>query len=181
MKSKEAHNMIKKELTHHLLELSQSYKKRGFTIEDADEKAIQEMGNPFTIGEKLNSLHKPKMDWILIALFVLFAGISFLPLVDGIPEFSLSSTYFMGRQVIWYALAVLAYHWINFLRLPKTGEQVDVLLCDRLDDPFISPFIWIYDQWSKKVGFHFRPGCRWNHDKHIFLFSCLGWNFQQNK
>ena len=106
VKLKAAHNMIKKELTHHLLELSQSYKKRGFSIEDADEKAIQEMGNPFTIGEKLNSLHKPKMDWILLALFVLFAGISFLPLVAGIPEISLESTYFMGRQAIWYTLAV---------------------------------------------------------------------------
>ena len=106
VKSKEAHKMIKKELTHHLQELSQSYKKRGFSEEDADEKAIQEMGNPFTIGEKLNPLHKPKMDWVLIVLFVIFASISFLPLVGGIPEISLSSTYFMGRQAIWYSLAV---------------------------------------------------------------------------
>jgi cell division protein FtsW (lipid II flippase) len=106
VKSKEAHKMIKKELTHHLQELSQSYKKRGFSEEDSDEKAIQEMGNPFTIGEKLNPLHKPKMDWVLIVLFVIFASISFLPLVGGIPEISLSSTYFMGRQAIWYSLAV---------------------------------------------------------------------------
>lgn len=106
VKSKEAHNMIKKELTHHLQELSQSYKKRGFSEEDSDEKAIQEMGNPFTIGEKLNPLHRPKMDWVLIVLFVIFASISFLPLVGGIPEVSLSSTYFMERQAIWYCLAV---------------------------------------------------------------------------
>ena len=113
VKSKEAHNMIKKELIHHLQELSQSYKKRGFSKEDAEEKAIQEMGNPFTIGERLNPLHKPKMDWVLIVLFVLFAGISFLPLVGGIPEFSLSGTYFMGRQTIWYTLAILVI--IGFL------------------------------------------------------------------
>ncbi|WP_409275988.1 FtsW/RodA/SpoVE family cell cycle protein [Neobacillus sp. SCS-31] len=113
VKSKEAHNMIKKELTHHLQELSQSYIRRGLSKEDAEEKAIQEMGNPFTIGEKLNPLHKPKMDWVLIVLFVLFAGISFLPLVDGIPEFSLSGTYFMWRQAIWYTLAVLVM--IGFL------------------------------------------------------------------
>ena len=115
VKSKEAHNMIKKELTHHLQELSQSYKKRGFSEEDADEKAIQEMGNPFTIGEKLNPLHKPKMDWVLIVLFVIFAGISFLPLVGGIPEISLSSTYFMGRQAIWYYPCCSCNHWVPFL------------------------------------------------------------------
>jgi cell division protein FtsW (lipid II flippase) len=113
VKSKEAHKKIKKELTNHLQELSQFYKKRGFAQEDADEKAIQEMGNPFTIGENLNPLHKPKMDWILIVLFIIFAGISFLPLVGGVPEFSVSSPYFMTRQAIWYILAVLVI--IGFL------------------------------------------------------------------
>lgn len=77
VKSKEAHKMIKKELTNHLKELSQYYKNRGFSKEDADEKAIQEMGNPYTIGENLNPLHKPKMDWVLIVLFVIIAGIGF--------------------------------------------------------------------------------------------------------
>ncbi|MBD8071596.1 FtsW/RodA/SpoVE family cell cycle protein [Bacillus sp. PS06] len=119
VKSKKAHNMIKKELTHHLQELSQSYKKRGFSEEDSDEKAIQEMGNPFTIGEKLNPLHKPKMDWVLIVLFVIFASISFLPLVDGIPEFSLSGAYFMGRQAIWYTLAILVIIGFLFIDYQK--------------------------------------------------------------
>jgi len=120
VKYKEAHNKINKELTHHLQELSQSYKKRGFSEEDAEEKAIQEMGNPFTIGEKLNPLHKPKVDWILLVLFLIFAGISFLPLVDGIPEISLSSTYFMGRQAIWYTLAVfviIAFLFFDYQKL----------------------------------------------------------------
>ena len=113
VKSKEAHSMIKNELTDHLQELRHSYKKRGLSEEDAEEKAIQEMGNPFTIGEKLNHLHRPKMDWVLLVLFVLFAGISFLLLVDGVPEISLSSTYLMRRQAIWYTLAVFVI--IGFL------------------------------------------------------------------
>ncbi|MGG3806142.1 FtsW/RodA/SpoVE family cell cycle protein [Metabacillus fastidiosus] len=106
VKYKEARNMIKKELTNHLQELSQSYKNRGFSKEDADEKTIQEMGNPFTIGENLNALHKPKMDWVLIVIFIIIAGISFLPLVGGVPKISLSSTYFVGQQAIWYTIAV---------------------------------------------------------------------------
>ncbi|WP_042221773.1 FtsW/RodA/SpoVE family cell cycle protein [Oceanobacillus manasiensis] len=120
VKSKQAHTMIKKELTHHLQELSQSYKERGFSKEASDEKAIQEMGNPFTIGEKLNPLHKPKMDWVLIVLFVIFASISFLPLVGGIPEVSLSSTYFMERQAIWYSLSVpviIVFLFFNYRKI----------------------------------------------------------------
>ncbi|OIJ20152.1 cell division protein FtsW [Anaerobacillus alkalidiazotrophicus] len=113
VKSKEAHNMIKKELTNHLQELSQSFQKRESSKEHAEEKAIQEMGNPFTLGENLNRLHKPKMDWILIVLFVILAGVGFLPLIGGVPQISAPSSYFMGRQAIWFSLAVLVI--IGFL------------------------------------------------------------------
>lgn len=113
VKSKEAHNMIKKELTNHLEELSQSFQKRQSSKEDAEEKAIKAMGNPFTIGEKLNRLHKPKMDWVLIGLFIILACISFLPLVGGINQLSVNSSFFMKRQAIWYTIAVLAM--ISFL------------------------------------------------------------------
>jgi cell division protein FtsW (lipid II flippase) len=119
VKSKEAHNKIKKELTNHLQELSQSYKKRGLSQDDADEKAIQEMGNPFTIGENLNPLHKPKMDWVLIVSFVIFAGISFLPLVGGVPELLLSSTNFIRPQAIWYTLAILVITGFLFFDYQK--------------------------------------------------------------
>lgn len=119
VKSKEAHNKIKKELTNHLQKLSQSYIERGISKEDADEKAIQEMGNPFIIGEKLNPLHKPKMDWILIVLFAIFAGISFLPLVGGVPELYFSNTHFILRQAIWYSLAILVISGFLFFDYQK--------------------------------------------------------------
>lgn len=113
VKSKEAHIMIKNELTNHLQELSQSFQNRESSKEEAEDKAIQEMGSPFSLGEKLNSIHKPKMDWVLIVLFVIIAGISFLPLVGGVPDLYLSGLYFMSRQGIFYGLAVLVI--IGFL------------------------------------------------------------------
>ncbi|MCR6105677.1 FtsW/RodA/SpoVE family cell cycle protein [Salipaludibacillus agaradhaerens] len=111
VKSKQAHSLIKKELTHHLQELSHSFQKRDSTKEEADEKAIEEMGNPFILGENLNHLHKPKIDWVLTSLFVIIAAISFLPLIGT--THSLPNYHFIGRQVIWYFLAVLVI--IGFL------------------------------------------------------------------
>ncbi|MDE5416121.1 FtsW/RodA/SpoVE family cell cycle protein [Alkalihalobacterium chitinilyticum] len=113
VKSKEAHGMIKKELTHHLEELSQSYQKSKASKEEADEKAVQSMGNPFTIGENLNHLHRPRMDWVLISLFVIIAAISFLPLIGGVSELVVPITYFIQRQLLWFFLAVLVI--IGFL------------------------------------------------------------------
>ncbi|MFK4996820.1 hypothetical protein ACI2OX_02605 [Bacillus sp. N9] len=98
VKSTEAHNRIKRAYSSSA-RVKSILQKRGFSEEDSDEKAIQEMGNPFIIGEKLNHLHKPKMDWILIVLFVIFTSISFLPLVGGIPGISSSITHIMGDKL----------------------------------------------------------------------------------
>ncbi|UHP10565.1 FtsW/RodA/SpoVE family cell cycle protein [Listeria marthii] len=110
VKSKQAHSMIKKELSNHLEELSHAFQKRGLAIKDADKKAMQEMGDPSTVGRNMNQLHKPRMDWLLIALFVLLAGISFLPLIGGV---SVPSSSFMKKQIVWLVIAILAL--IGFL------------------------------------------------------------------
>ncbi|EAC4522367.1 FtsW/RodA/SpoVE family cell cycle protein [Listeria monocytogenes] len=110
VKSKQAHSMIKKELSNHLEELSHSFQKRGLSIEDANKKAMQEMGDPSTVGRNMNQLHKPRMDWLLIALFILLAGISFLPIIGDVVA---SNSSFMKKQIVWLAIAVLAL--IGFL------------------------------------------------------------------
>ncbi|MBC1395805.1 FtsW/RodA/SpoVE family cell cycle protein [Listeria welshimeri] len=110
VKSKQAHSMIKKELSNHMEELSHSFQKRGLSLEDANKKAMQEMGDPSTVGRNMNQLHKPRMDWLLITLFVLLAGISFLPLMSDVVA---SNSSFMKKQIIWLTLAILAL--IGFL------------------------------------------------------------------
>ncbi|HHQ0952314.1 TPA: permease prefix domain 1-containing protein, partial [Listeria innocua] len=110
VKSKQAHSMIKKELSNHLEELSHSFQKRGLSLEDADKKAMQEMGNPSTVGKNMNQLHKPRMDWLLIALFILLAGISLLPLMSDVVA---SNSSFMKKQIVWLVIAILAL--IGFL------------------------------------------------------------------
>ncbi|EIM8286659.1 FtsW/RodA/SpoVE family cell cycle protein [Listeria monocytogenes] len=110
VKSKQAHSMIKKELSNHLEELSHSFQKRGLSLEDADKKAMQEMGDPSAVGKNMNQLHKPRTDWLLIALFILLAGIGFLPLMSDVVS---PNSFFIKKQIVWLALAILAL--IGFL------------------------------------------------------------------
>ncbi|EAG1710229.1 FtsW/RodA/SpoVE family cell cycle protein [Listeria monocytogenes] len=110
VKSKQAHSMIKKELSNHLEELSHSFQKRGLSLKDADKKAMQEMGDPSAVGKNMNQLHKPRMDWLLIALFILLAGIGFLPLMSDVVS---PNSFFIKKQIVWLALAILAL--IGFL------------------------------------------------------------------
>lgn len=115
--SKEAHSLIKKELTHHLHELSKSYQRDNTKKEEADERAVKEMGNPFTIGEHLNKIHRPKMDWLLVAIFLSIVGISFLPLIgyDFYADF-----FYVKRQALIYCIAffvLLAFLFIDYRKL----------------------------------------------------------------
>ncbi|EAE1292592.1 TPA: FtsW/RodA/SpoVE family cell cycle protein [Listeria monocytogenes] len=116
VKSKQAHSMIKKELSNHLEELSHSFQKRGLSLEDADKKAMQEMGDPSTVGKNMNQLHKPRMDWLLIALFILLAGIGFLPLMSDVVS---PNSFFIKKQIVWLALAILALIGFLFLDYRK--------------------------------------------------------------
>ncbi|WP_078596548.1 FtsW/RodA/SpoVE family cell cycle protein [Evansella clarkii] len=120
IKSKEAHSFIKKELTNHLKELSESFQKRGIPKKEAHEMAIQSMGNPFTIGERLNRIHRPKMDWFLVSLFIIIASSSFLLLLGGIPGISLSGATYLVRQAIWYGIAfavILSFLFFDYSKL----------------------------------------------------------------
>lgn len=109
VKSKKAHSLIKKELSNHMHELRQTYQKEEISVEDAEEKAILKMGNAYTLGEQLNKLHKPRMDWVLITLFVLISSVSFL-LLSGV----VNASHYMGRQAIWFTLAVIVIVSILF-------------------------------------------------------------------
>lgn len=113
VKSKEAHSMIKKELHNHMEELSQSFQKRGLSVKDADKKAMQEMGDPSTVGRNMNHLHKPRIDWLLIGLFVIFAGISFLPLIGDVHHA------FMNKQLVWLVLAIIVLVGFRFFDYRK--------------------------------------------------------------
>ncbi|MBC1985842.1 FtsW/RodA/SpoVE family cell cycle protein [Listeria sp. FSL L7-0478] len=148
VKSKQAHSMIKKELSHHLEELSHSFQKRGLSIEDADKKAMQEMGDPSTVGRNMNQLHKPRMDWFLIALFILLAGISFLPLMGDVVA---SNSSFMKKQIVWLAIAVLALIGFLFFDYRKLKNLWMYFYAAALI-LFFTPFL---------VGFSLTGGGRW--------------------
>ena len=80
IRSKEAKTYVKDELTQHILKSKQVWLQKGCRESDAEEKAVQELGSPLTLGQSLNQLHKPKVDWLLISLLVITLLLSFLPI-----------------------------------------------------------------------------------------------------
>lgn len=89
IRSKEAKQFVSLELNHHIEETVKGLIEEGSTREKAEKKAIKQMGDPIKLGLKLNKLHRPRIDWSLLALFVVVLGIGFLPsmiLPEAVPD-----------------------------------------------------------------------------------------------
>lgn len=76
IKYKPIRNEIYKEIQNHIEEEKENYIQEGIEEKQAEEKAINNMGDAIEIGKSLNKIHKPKLDWqlILIICISLFFG-----------------------------------------------------------------------------------------------------------
>lgn len=81
IKSKEAKDLVAMELDFHLKQAKNMWMDKGLSEEVAEDKAVEQMGSPVKLGEELNKLYKPKVDWFLIGLLVAAMGLGFLPII----------------------------------------------------------------------------------------------------
>jgi cell division protein FtsW (lipid II flippase) len=81
IRSKEAKEIVSKELEQHVNNNIQQLLSAGETEIVAEQKAVEKMGSPLFLGTKFNKLYNPKMDWVLVSLFLLALGLGFLPLI----------------------------------------------------------------------------------------------------
>ncbi|KAA0758509.1 FtsW/RodA/SpoVE family cell cycle protein [Bacillus sp. AR2-1] len=81
IKSKEAKDFVATELEFHLKQAKNTWIEKGLSEEVAENKAVEQMGSPIKLGQELNKLHKPKVDWCLLILLVTAMGLGFLPVI----------------------------------------------------------------------------------------------------
>ena len=70
IRSKEAKKYIEAELKAHLHQAKTELVKKGYTEDEAEELAVRNMGSPSDIGQKMDKLHRPKIDWKLMSMFL---------------------------------------------------------------------------------------------------------------
>ncbi|MGG0300822.1 FtsW/RodA/SpoVE family cell cycle protein [Bacillus albus] len=81
IKSKEAKGFVATELDFHLKQAKNTWIEKGLSEEVAENKAVEQMGSPIKLGQELNKLYKPKVDWFLLILLVAAMGLGFLPII----------------------------------------------------------------------------------------------------
>lgn len=119
IKSKEAKDLVATELNFHLKQAKNMWMDKGLSEEIAEDKAVEQMGSPIKLGQELNKLHKPKVDWFLISLLVIAMGLGFLPIV------ALGHTNdLLMNKVVFVILGVvtaLGMMLINYRKLERMG------------------------------------------------------------
>ncbi|OZI10263.1 hypothetical protein CEW92_18045 [Bacillaceae bacterium SAS-127] len=106
IRSKEAQQYVALELGQHIESTTKTLMNQGRSREEAEQEAVQQMGDPMKLGVEMNKLHKPKVEWGLVAFFVVAAGIGFLPLMllYDTGKFTITS---MNHFIITKTIAVL--------------------------------------------------------------------------
>lgn len=126
IKSKEAKEFVAAELDHHIKEAKNKWMEKGLDETAAEEKAVVQMGSPITLGQQLNKLHRPKLDWLMVMLLVTTMGLGFLPIlfIDAEFLFNVDAGYFATQKIVYSLVGgVLAFSvmLINYRRLERFG------------------------------------------------------------
>ncbi|WP_159888211.1 FtsW/RodA/SpoVE family cell cycle protein [Paenibacillus puerhi] len=74
IRSREAHPHIRQELESHLECLAEERESLGADREEALKWAVAQMGDPRLIGKDLHRIHRPKLEWGLLATIIAFIG-----------------------------------------------------------------------------------------------------------
>ncbi|WP_267416152.1 FtsW/RodA/SpoVE family cell cycle protein [Bacillus sp. GC_Bacil_1] len=118
IKSKEAKDLVAMELDFHLKQAKNMWMDKGLSEEVAEDKAVEQMGSPVKLGEELNKLYKPKVDWFLIVLLVAAMGLGFLPIITfGHADLFMNKVIFVILGVVTAMGMMLLDYW----RLEKLG------------------------------------------------------------
>ncbi|AVP44749.1 MULTISPECIES: FtsW/RodA/SpoVE family cell cycle protein [Bacillus cereus group] len=118
IKSKEAKSLVATELDFHLKQAKNMWRDKGLSEEVAEDKAVEQMGSPVKLGEELNKLYKPKVDWFLIGLLVAAMGLGFLPIITfGHADLFMNKVIFVILGVV----TAMGMMLLDYRRLEKLG------------------------------------------------------------
>ncbi len=130
---------IAEELETHIEEIKEEYLKSGVIENEAEEKAILQMGEAEEIGKKLNKIHKPKLDWkLLILIFILIGfGILVTILKDQQP---IIKTNYTGKTVLYLCIGIVlsvGIYFFDYKRIKKYSNLIWIIATIIMILPFL--------------------------------------------
>lgn len=115
---------ITEELKNHILDQAESYEASGAFPEEALERAIREMGDPVETGVALDRIHRPQMNWKMVAVIAVISILSIAPVY--VANSVASDSFSWQRQaaaVVLGFLAMLIVYRVDYSILERHGKK----------------------------------------------------------
>lgn len=120
---------ISEELENHIEEAKKEYMHKGKSEEEAINRAIDDMGDAEIIGKTLNKIHRPRLDYKLIILFLILLCFTFLVIgiktsshiySEGEPPFFIKTIVYL---IIGFILG-LAIYFMDYRKIIKYSNYI---------------------------------------------------------
>ena len=118
---------ICEELKSHIQEIKEEYTNKGIPENEAEEKAVFQMGVPEEIGRKLNKIHKPKLDWKLLLLMVILMGFGVFVAILKQP---IMNENYIGSTIIYMTIGVIlsiGIYFFDYKLLKKYSTTIYII------------------------------------------------------
>ncbi|WNS45482.1 FtsW/RodA/SpoVE family cell cycle protein [Paenibacillus sp. MMS20-IR301] len=129
IRAKGLHREIREELGGHYADLVMERMEQGAAKDDAEQYALQQMGDPQITGRELHQIHKPKIPWGLLSAVMLLSAVSLLGMGSIQASGFLQIYHLMPlqRQFIGIMIGVslmAGMYFINFKHLQQASGKI---------------------------------------------------------
>lgn len=124
IKYKPVRDGITEELKAHIQDIKEDYIDKGIEEQQAERRAVLQMGNAEEIGKRLNKIHRPKLDWKLLILLVILIGFGILVAVLKQP---IMSDYYIGKTLLYMIIGIaigIGMYFFDYKKIKKYSNVI---------------------------------------------------------
>lgn len=138
--------MVLREIETHIEEQKEEFLSEGMNMQEAEEAAVREMGDPVAVGIELNKIHQPKIAWSLFGMVVILSALGIV--IQAMVELAVSSVrpqgwlYYLvsgvnsrnqilcvwGGVLLMVCICLMDYTWIGKYAVLLWGSVIILLI-----------------------------------------------------
>ena len=148
---------ITEELKSHIEEIKQDKISIGFSEKEAEEMAVNEMGNSAEIGNELNKIHRPKLEWKILVIAISLILIRFFLYFNQYLEYY--SVSIISKDIFYIIIGILisiVIYFINYKKIQKFSNTIFIIATGIIIFQWINWYFGIDRNISKLINSIFR-------------------------
>ena len=129
---------IEEELKSHIEDAKDDLMSKGLEENEAEEKAVEAMGNPVDIGKKLNKIHRPKFDWKLGILVLILLGYGiFIAILQKDTSNSPNMVFNILKYTVIGLILCIGVYFIDYRKIKKYSTLIYIVATAIMLMPYI--------------------------------------------